>query len=142
MMLRRTTRNVAGHTARAGFTLAELLAVVAILAILAGVAIPTYISLIGTQRERVALSDTKRFAAMLTQFAANHQDDFPQTNGFPAQSGDLSILVQDNMLASMPVDPWQKPYYYELTQGPGGAYVPIVFTTTPDNRQIRSDAAR
>lgn len=143
MMLRRITRNTTGHATRAGFTLAELLAVVAILAILAGVAIPTYISLIGNQREKVALTETKKFAAMLTQFAANHQDDFPQTGGYPAQSGGLEILVQDGMLAQMPMDPWQKPYSYELVQSQSGSsFVPVVFTVTPDNRQIRSDAAK
>lgn len=142
MMLRRISRNTVGHSTRAGFTLAELLAVVAILAILAGVAIPTYISLIGNQREKVALSECKKFAAMLTQFAANHQDDFPQTGGYPAQSGGLEILVQDGMLANLPMDPWQKPYSFELSTGPTGIFVPVVFTTTPDNRPIRSDVVK
>ena len=142
MMLRRVTRNTAGHAARTGFTLAELLAVVAILAILAGVAIPTYITLIGNQREKVALTETRKFAAMLTQFAANHQEDFPGTVGYPAQSGGLEWLVQDGMLATLPMDPWQKPYSFELSTGPTGTLMPIVFTTTPDNRQIRSDAAK
>jgi len=142
MMIRRINRNAAGQTARAGFTLAELLAVVAILAILAGVAIPTYISLIGTQRERVALSETKKFSSMLTNFAANHQDDYPNTGGYPAQSGGLDILVIDGMLAQLPMDPWQKPYAFELISGPTGTFIPVVYTTTPDNRQIRSDAPR
>jgi general secretion pathway protein G len=142
MMIRRTTRNLAGQTARAGFTLAELLAVVAILAILAGVAIPTYITLIGNQREKVALTETKKFAAMLTQFAANHQDDFPGTVGYPAQNGGLDWMVQDGMLATLPMDPWQKPYSWQLSTGPTGTIVPIVFTTTPDNRTISSDAIR
>jgi prepilin-type N-terminal cleavage/methylation domain-containing protein len=139
MMLRRTTRTVAGQTARAGFTLAELLAVVAILAILAGVAIPTYISWIGTQRERVAKTECKKFASMLTLFAANHQDDFPQTNGYPSQSGGLEWLVQDGMLPQMPMSPWQTPYYFELSTGPTGTLMPVVITTTPDNKMIRSD---
>ncbi|HQR07789.1 MAG TPA: prepilin-type N-terminal cleavage/methylation domain-containing protein [Gemmatales bacterium] len=139
MMLRRTTRTVARQTVRAGFTLAELLAVVAILAILAGVAIPTYISLIGNQREKVARTECKKFSAMLTQYAANHQDEFPTTGGYPAQSGGLEILVQDGMLAQLPLDPWQKPYFFELSTGPTGIFVPVVFTTTPDNRPIRSD---
>lgn len=142
MMIRRINRNVAGQTARAGFTLAELLAVVAILAILAGVAIPTYISLIGTQRERVALSDCKRFSAMLSQYAANHQDDYPNTWGYPAQSGGLDILVMDSMVAQLPLDPWQKPYAFELVPGPTGVMFPVVYTVTPDNKQIRSDALR
>ena len=142
MLIRRINRNVAGQTARSGFTLAELLAVVAILAILAGVAIPTYIALIGTQRERVALSDCKRFAAMLSQFAANHQDDFPNSWGYPAQSGGLEILVQDSMVAQLPLDPWQKPYAYQLEAGPTGVMFPVVYTVTPDNKPIRSDAIR
>jgi len=140
MLIRRITRNAAGQTARSGFTLAELLAVVAILAILAGVAIPTYITLIGNQRVRIAKSECKKFAAMLKNFAADHQDEFPGTNGYPAMSGGLDILVQGGMLTQMPADPWNRPYYYELAQSPTGFYEPIVMSGGPDgNTPIHSN---
>ncbi len=141
MLLRRLPRHAAGQTARAGFTLAELLAVVAILAILAGVAIPTYISLISNQRIKVAKTEAKKFAAMITTFAANHQDEFQSTDGYPAQSGGLEFLVQDNMVAQLPMDPWGRPYFFELVPGPTGVMVPVVISGGPDgNSPIRSDA--
>lgn len=134
MMIRRITRTAAGQTARHGFTLAELLAVVAILAILAGVAIPTYITLIGNQRVRVAKSQCKQFAAMMKNFAADHQDEFPQTNGFPALNGGLDFLVQGGMLPQLPVDPWGRPYSFELAQSATGFYEPIVTSGGPDGQ--------
>ena len=143
MLIRRLPTHAVGRSVRAGFTLAELLAVVAILAILAGVAIPTYISLIGNQRVRLAQSDTKRFASMISQFAANHQDDFPTTDGYPMQSGGLEFLVQDNMLQTLPLDPWGRPYQFELVLGPTGVNMPVVYSFGPDGQtQIRSDAQK
>jgi prepilin-type N-terminal cleavage/methylation domain-containing protein len=140
MLLRRLPTRAAGRTARAGFTLAELLAVVAILAILAGVAIPTYIALIGNQRVRVAKTEAKKFSAMISTFAANHIEDFPGTDGYPAQSGGLEFLVQDNMIATLPVDPWGRPFFFELVPGPTGANIPVVISGGPDgNSPIRSD---
>jgi general secretion pathway protein G len=143
MLIRRLPTHAAGRTARAGFTLAELLAVVAILAILAGVAIPTYISLIGNQRIKLAQSDTKRFASMISQFAANHQDDYPATDGYPMQSGTLEFLVADNMLQTIPLDPWGNPYFFELVPGPTGVNMPVVISQGPGSgQQIRSDAQK
>ncbi len=114
MLLRRLPQQTAGRTARAGFTLAELLAVVAILAILAGVAIPTYISLISNQRIRVARTETKKFASILQNFAASNLDQFPETDGYPAQSGGLEFLVQAGLLPQVPIDPWNRAYWFEL----------------------------
>jgi prepilin-type N-terminal cleavage/methylation domain-containing protein len=132
MMIRRITRTAAGQMARSGFTLAELLAVVAILAILAGVAIPTYITLIGNQRVKIAKTECKKFASMLKNFANDHMDEFPQTSGFPAMNGDLGILVEAGMLTQLPLDPWQRHYYYELAQSQTGFYEPIVYSDGPD----------
>ncbi|MBL8822859.1 MAG: prepilin-type N-terminal cleavage/methylation domain-containing protein [Planctomycetia bacterium] len=142
MMIRHVTRQT-GRNVRAGFTLAELLAVVAILAILAGVAIPTYITLIGNQRIRVAKTECKKFASILKNFAADNQDEFPQTNGFPMMNGGLDFLVSAGMLPQVPLDPWGRPYFFELVQSPTGAYEPIVISGGPDGNghpQTRSDA--
>lgn len=140
MLLRRTTRAV-GHPGRAAFTLAELLAVVAILAILAGVAVPIFISTIASSRERLAKSETKKFASLLKTFAAKHQDDFPQTNGYPGQNGDLSPLVQDGLLDSIKVDPWNQPYSWELVQSQSGYLDPVVYSQGPpgQNKPISSN---
>ena len=52
-MLRSTSRNFRGHLHRAGFTLIELMIVVAIVALLAAIAYPSYITYI-TKTHRVA----------------------------------------------------------------------------------------
>ncbi len=140
MLLRRLPHQTAGRTARAGFTLAELLAVVAILAILAGVAIPTYISLISNQRIRVAKTETKKFASILQNFAASNLENFPATDGYPAQSGGLEFLVEAGLLPNVPMDPWTRPYWFELHPSQSGAMQPVVFSGGPDGQsQIRSD---
>lgn len=140
MLLRRLPQQTAGRTARAGFTLAELLAVVAILAILAGVAIPTYISLISGQHIKVAKTETKKFASILQSFAASNLDQFPETDGYPAQSGGLEFLVQAGLLPQVPMDPWNHPYWFELHPSQSGAMQPVVFSNGPDGvNQIRSD---
>lgn len=139
MLIRQTNRAV-GHLGRSAFTLAELLAVVAILAILAGVAVPIFISTIGSSRERIAKSETKKFASLLKTFAAKHQDEFPQTNGYPGQSGDLSALVQDGLLDNMKVDPWNQPYSWELQQSQSGYLDAVVYSPGPpgQNKPISS----
>lgn len=138
-MIRRITRTAAGQTARSGFTLAELLAVVAILAILAGVAIPTYITLIGGQRVKIAKSECKKFASLMKSYAAAHLEDFPSTDGYPQMNGGLEFLVDGGLLTQLPPDPWGHPYSFELVQSPNGSFEPIVTSGGPDGKTpIRS----
>jgi prepilin-type N-terminal cleavage/methylation domain-containing protein len=133
MLLRRVTVSAAGQPLRAGFTLAELLAVVAILAILAGVAIPSFMVIVSNQRIKVTKSECKKFAGMLKTLAMNHQDDFPQNQGYPATSGGLDVLVQFSMLSQIPEDAWHNGFQWYLEANPvSGALEPIVISAGPD----------
>jgi prepilin-type N-terminal cleavage/methylation domain-containing protein len=124
---------------RSGFTLAELLAVVAILAILAGVAIPSYMAIVNSSRYKVAKTECKKFAAMLKNYATANTEQNPGLDGYPAASGDMSILVSVGMLSQPPASPWQTPYFFELAQNPNsGGYEPIVYCFSAGNERIDS----
>ena len=122
---------------RHGFTLMELLAVVAILAVLAGVAVPTYMYFAEKAKLGVAKADCKRFAATLDQFAVTHLDDFPQTSGYPDPSSGWAFLIQEALIPSEPLDPWKKPYMWSLDSS-SGRLKAVVSTTAPDNSTINS----
>jgi len=139
MILRRVTTRATGAPARAGFTLAELLAVVAILAILAGVAIPSYMAIVSGQKLKVARSNCKMYAETLKQYAVNNVDNPNTVQGYPAQTGDLSFLVGAGLLSQPPATPWGGDYFYELLQNPNtGIYEPVVYCQGPNGERIDS----
>jgi type II secretion system protein G len=114
---------------RAGFTLAELLAVVAILAILAGVAIPAYMSIVGQQKVKVATTECKHLAGSLKNFAMAHSDDTTLNQGLPDPSSGFQALIADGILERIPIDPWGAPYYWSVVQNPNsGTLVPVVYS--------------
>jgi prepilin-type N-terminal cleavage/methylation domain-containing protein len=130
MLLRRVSRSAASRPLRAGFTLAELLAVVAILAILAGVAIPSYMAIVSSSRVRIAKSETKSLAGNLKNFAMQHIDDANYQQGYPDPSSGFGALVQEGMLTELPKDPWGALYYWELVQNPNsGTLEPVVYSS-------------
>jgi len=129
MLLRRVSRSTASRPLRSGFTLAELLAVVAILAILAGVAIPAYMSIVGQQKVRAARAECKMLSGALKNFAAAHSDEAGLNNGLPDPSTGFALLIQDGVLERPPVDPWGSAYYWEVIPNPSGAsLVPVVYS--------------
>lgn len=87
---------------RRGFTLMELLLVVAILATLSALAIPSYFEYIHRIRITRAIVEIRIFAGQI----AFYQD---QNNGFPDTLEGLGIPV--------PKDPWGYPYQYMLLAG-------------------------
>jgi general secretion pathway protein G len=131
MLLRRVSRSTASRPLRSGFTLAELLAVVAILAILAGVAIPGYMAIVNNSRIRLAKSEAKSHVSHLKTFAIQHIDDpnFAQNQGYPDPSSGFTALIADGMLTQPPRDPWGAPYTWELVTNPSsGTLEPVVYS--------------
>jgi general secretion pathway protein G len=99
------------HTAvRGGFTLMELLVVVAIIVVLAGVAVPMYMGRLEDAKKDRAKVDVKT----LTQQCLTYQlkyGDMPAT---------LEVLCQPQPDGSIPflepsalLDPWNRPYEYQ-----------------------------
>ena len=100
----RSSKPAAGPRAR-GFTIIELLAVMVILGILAGLAFPKLQTVINQARTARAIGDIKALQTDLMSFEAGGQP-------LPA---DLAAIGRGAML-----DPWGNPYvYYPFPPGPG-----------------------
>jgi general secretion pathway protein G len=80
-----------------GFTLIELMAVIAITGILAGIAVPTYISFIEKAKMTVAISDIKLLQRDITDWQEEH--------------GTLPLSLEEMGKGDLK-DPWGNPYQY------------------------------
>jgi general secretion pathway protein G len=96
-----------------GFTLLEMITVVAVIAILVSIALPNYRVAILQSREAVLKEDLYRFRDLIDQYYADK-------GKYPAS---LQALVEDGYLRKMPNDP--------MTGAPDWEGVPA--ETDPDN---------
>lgn len=130
MVLRSTARKTA-VAARAGFTLMELLVVVAILVVLVGVATPIYISYLEKSKVRTAKANAVLLVRALESYQIEH-------GSLPAEN-DWSSLPFDRL----PVDPWNRAYQWTATQtvlGDGTTIVkPIVYSLGPNGNMGPND---
>jgi len=88
-----------------GFTLIELMIVIAILAILGAFAVNTFKGVIPNANLTAAKTDLKNFSMILEQYNL-------QNGKYPATEEGLQKLVTDGMLKSKLLDPWKNPYNY------------------------------
>jgi len=86
------------HKQDAGFTLIELMIVMAIIGVLAMVAVPSYISAIKHAREAVLKEDLHTLRAAIDSYTMDKQKA-PQS---------LDDLIQDGYLKAVPDDPMTK----------------------------------
>lgn len=107
-----------GHHARAGFTLIEILVVLAIIATLAALVGPSVFRNVGDSRVGAAKSQIELFALALEQYRLDN-------HGYPATEQGLSALRTMPLTGEpprnwrgpylrrvVPDDPWGRPYIY------------------------------
>jgi len=139
-MIVRTSRVAARSTFRAGFTLMELLVVVALLVVLAGTGGVIYMNYLEGAKEDVAKSQVQ----VLTEAAQMYQI---KTGSYPPDLNTLTQPTADGKAASLEtsalIDPWQRPYQYQYPgQHHPGQNKPDVWSTGHDgNQQIGNWAA-
>ena len=91
-----------------GFTLIELLIVIIILAVLAGIAIPSYLSITKRAKESATEAEIASIAVAIEMYNAD--------NGEYPSAATTAIL--GDYMAKVPVnDKWETPYVYNLTDG-------------------------
>ncbi len=112
------------HTLRisAGFTLLELLVVVAIIGLLAAYVGPRYVSQLGKSEVTAARTQIEALARALESYRLDN-GNYP-----PAETGLNALRNRPNnqprwtgpyLQKDVPVDPWGNPYFYRLASTAG-----------------------
>lgn len=98
-----------------GFTLVELLIVLAVLLVLSGIIVPTYTVFRGKARETATEIEMSNIAKVLEFYNTNNQA-YPATDSFP------DVLTRNNYIKDVSTkDAWGNAYQY--TSNHGKSYV-------------------
>jgi len=125
----------------AGFTLIEVMVVVVILGILAGVLVPKLMSRPDEARITAAKSNIRAIEGALNMYKLQNYD-YPNTEqGLEALVTRPDIPPEpanwgDGYMQRIPVDPWQQPYQY-LSPGVHGSF--DVYSLGPDRKPSDDD---
>jgi prepilin-type N-terminal cleavage/methylation domain-containing protein len=103
-----------------GFTLVELLVVVAILAILTVALLPSVLGYSDKARDARAIKDVRNFATVIETFTAT-DGDYPEASLDTDNPRSIASVMQSKGInwtgdETGIVDPWNNPYYYDLTE--------------------------
>jgi general secretion pathway protein G len=119
---------------RVAFTLMEMLVVVAIIVVLAGIGGFAYISIQKTTTARLAKEKAKNIAKACGTYAADHNGAYPpnlETLLTKDTMGFGPYLDSPNMLQ----DPWGQPYRYQVPGQNSLSGAPDIITTDPETGQ-------
>lgn len=108
-----------------GFSLIELLVVIIILGLLAGLVGPRLFGRVGQSKQAAARAQIELFSAALDQYRLD-------VGSYPASGAGLDALVKNPSASNwngpylkknvVPADPWGKPYQYKCCPGDHGDY--------------------
>jgi general secretion pathway protein G len=132
---RRKARESRKNPAEGGFTLVELLVVMLILTMLAGIIAPRVLGYLGSSRLKTAAVEIKNLATSLELY-------YLDVGGYPTTADGLNSLIAANgpkrgwngpylSKPQAPVDPWGTPYKYE---SPGKKRAYDIFTLGRDGK--------
>ncbi len=97
---------------RSGFTLIELMVVVAILGILATFVVREVMSNIPTAKIAKAQSDIQNFAGAIRQFSLRNNGKLPEGLDVLAQPDENGVSYLQDTDGEVPADPWGNDYFY------------------------------
>jgi|SRR4051812_2338292 prepilin-type N-terminal cleavage/methylation domain-containing protein len=127
--------------ATAAFTLIELLIVITIIAVLAGIALPAYNGVKERGDQTKDLSNAKQIALALRQFAIDNNGAYPNKQPDAKANGDYSAAASTIPTTSNDAFWWLFPNYLQSEQifaVTGSAYTP----GNPDNKLDAAGTAR
>lgn len=102
-----------------GFTLVELMVVVAVVGILAAVLIYRLLNAVDRSRQRRATADIRTIGAAVEAYAVDNLH-FPC--GGSVEAGDLAGVLVPTYIHHLPrIDPWRQPFHVDLN-GNGSSY--------------------
>jgi general secretion pathway protein G len=112
-------------TSSRGFSLIELLVVIIILGLLAGLVGPRLFGRVGQSKQAAARAQIELFSAALDQYRLD-------VGSYPPSAAGLEALVKNPSVSNwngpylkknaVPSDPWGKPYQYKCCPGEHGDY--------------------
>ncbi len=105
-----------------GFTLLELLVVIVIIGLLAGLVAPRYFDTVGKSKTKIARAQIDSLDKALEQYRLD-------TGAYPTtEQGLASLITQPNgvtkwqgpyLKKALPLDPWGRPYVYKVIEAKG-----------------------
>ncbi len=131
MIVRKTIRR---HSRRSAFTLLEILVVVAIIVVLAGVGGMVMLPQLERSKKNTALSQVRGTLSTAVQTYYLNEGRYPdslQALTQPTPSGGKALLEPDAIN-----DPWQHPYQYDPSGSRNSGNKPDIWTQAPDGKII------
>ena len=129
MTLRRNQRT----SRRSAFTLVEMLVVVAIIVVLAGIAVPITFSVYDSAQRDTAQSVIKGTLAPAVERYRLDKDVNPEGN-LPGSLNDLTTSAKAGLKPDQLNDPWGHPYEYSAQSSHGNEY--DIWSTGNGGKQI------
>jgi general secretion pathway protein G len=130
-------RPAASRRLRRGFTLIEVLLVVAILGVIAAAVVPALIGRQGEANVQVTKTSIKGLEQALKLYALDHEGTYPSGGKdiLPtlAQSSEYHGKQIKPYLEEVPKDAWNEPLYYEYPSGKAGDK-PAIWSSGPNHQ--------